>query len=48
MSGHEATVRLLLEKEVDVGTKDKYGLTALQWAAEQGHETTVQLLTPLS
>ena len=43
--GHEAVVRLLLEKAVDVDSKDKdYGRTPLSWAAEDGHEAVVQLL----
>jgi ankyrin repeat protein len=45
---HEATVRLLLEKGVDVSAKDKDGRTALHRAAKKGHETTVQLLILLS
>ena len=42
--GHEATVRLLLEKGADVNAKDKRGRTALYQAADREHETIVRLL----
>jgi hypothetical protein len=43
--GHEAVVKLLLEKDVDVDSKDKaYGQTPLSWAAGNGHEAVVKLL----
>jgi ankyrin repeat protein len=43
-NGHEAVVRLLLEKGADVEAKAKYGETALSWAAANGHEAVVRLL----
>jgi ankyrin repeat protein len=46
--GHEAVVRLLLEKGADLNAKTRDGKTALHLAAEEGHETVVQLLTPLT
>ena len=43
--GHEAVVKLLLEKGADVESKDRYyGQTPLSWAAEKGHEAVVKLL----
>jgi ankyrin repeat domain-containing protein 50 len=43
--GHEAVVRLLLEKSVDVHDKDsRSGRTPLSWAAGRGHEAVVRLL----
>ena len=43
-NGHEAVVKLLLEKGADVESKDRYGQTPLSWAAEKGHEAVVKLL----
>ena len=45
-NGHEAVVKLLLEKEgVEPDSKDnEYGQTPLSWAAENGHEAVVKLL----
>ena len=43
MNGHEAAVKLLLEK-VDVDTKKNYGWRPLSWVAGEGHETFVRLL----
>ena len=42
--GHEAVVKLLLEKGADVESKDKYGRTPLWRAAAHGHEAVVKLL----
>ena len=42
--GHEAVVKLLLEKGAEIEAKDQYGQTALSWATTQGHETIVKLL----
>ncbi|KAI0449474.1 hypothetical protein F5B21DRAFT_47833 [Xylaria acuta] len=43
--GHEAVVRLLLEKGADIESKDKgYDRTPLSWAAHQGHKGVVKLL----
>ncbi|KAH7113154.1 hypothetical protein B0J13DRAFT_515595 [Dactylonectria estremocensis] len=40
--GHEAVVKLLLEKGADVQAKDRYyGGTPLWWAAQNGHEAAV-------
>jgi hypothetical protein len=44
-NGHEAVVRLLLEKSAELETKDNhYGQTPLSWAARNGHEAVVALL----
>ena len=44
-NGHEGVVKLLLEKDVDVDSKDSiYGQTPLSCAAENGHEGVVKLL----
>jgi ankyrin repeat protein len=42
--GHEAVVRLLLERDTAVDTKERYGRTPLWWAATNGHEAVVRLL----
>jgi ankyrin repeat protein len=43
--GHEPVVKLLLEKDADVESKDsQYGRTLLSWAAENGHKAVVKLL----
>ncbi|KAH0559465.1 hypothetical protein GP486_004019 [Trichoglossum hirsutum] len=43
--GHEEVVKLLLEKEVDMDSRDAtYRLTPLHWAAQNGHEAVVELL----
>jgi ankyrin repeat protein len=42
--GHEAVVRLLLEKGADVEAKTTFGETALPIAARGGHEAVVRLL----
>jgi ankyrin repeat protein len=44
-SGHEAVVRLLLERGADIEAKEKgRGWTALIWAAGVGHEAVMRLL----
>ena len=43
-NGHEAIVRLLLNKAADVDVQDEFGETALFKAALNGHENTVGLL----
>ncbi|MBE3041637.1 ankyrin repeat domain-containing protein, partial [Candidatus Bathyarchaeota archaeon] len=43
-NGHEAIVKLLLEKSADVELKDYYGQTPLLGAAGNGHEAIVKLL----
>jgi ankyrin repeat protein len=42
--GHEAMMRLLLEKGADVNLKDKRGFTALWWAKRRRQEELVRLL----
>jgi ankyrin repeat protein len=37
-------VQLLLKAQANVEAKDKYGRTALIWAAEKGYDAVVQLL----
>jgi ankyrin repeat protein len=44
LNGHEAVVRLLVEKGADVEVKNDDGRTALHRAAEKGHETVTELL----
>jgi ankyrin repeat protein len=45
MNGYEAVVQLLLEKGVDLESKDiEYGQTPLLWTAEGRHEAVVKLL----
>jgi ankyrin repeat protein len=43
-NGHEAVVKLLLEKGAELETKDKDGRTPLSWAAESEYEAVVKLL----
>ena len=43
-NGHEAVVKLLLERGVDPYCKERVGHTPLLWAVEHGHETVVQQL----
>ena len=43
--GHEEVVKLLLEKDAELETKDEgYGRTPLLYAARNGHESVVKLL----
>lgn len=42
--GHEAVVRQLLRKEIDLDFKDQSSRTPLSMAAESGHEAVVRLL----
>ena len=44
MNGHEEIVRRLLEFGVNREEKDFEGRTALSWASEKGHESTVRAL----
>ncbi|KAL5346637.1 hypothetical protein ACLOAV_008344 [Pseudogymnoascus australis] len=41
---HESVVKLLLEKDAEVDTKDSSSRTPLFWAAEKGYEVVEQLL----
>ena len=43
-NGHEAVVKLLLEKGAELETKYNNGRTPLSWAARNGHEAVVKLL----
>ncbi|KAH8649012.1 ankyrin repeat-containing domain protein, partial [Ilyonectria robusta] len=42
--GHEAVVRLLLEKGAAIEARDRYGWTPLSLAAGGGHMAVVRLL----
>ena len=44
LQGHEAVVRLLLDRGADIATQDKDGWTALNVAARRGHKAVVRLL----
>jgi ankyrin repeat protein len=43
-NGHEAVVKLLLEKDAELESKDAFGQTPLLWAVRNGHEAVVKLL----
>src|SRR5207302_1796321 len=43
-NGHEAVVKLLIEKGAELESKYNYGQTPLLWAAENGHKAVVKLL----
>ena len=43
-NGHNAVVKLLLEKGAELESKDNYSRTPLLWAAENGHDTVLELL----
>ena len=43
-NGHEAVVRLLLDKGADIESKNDSGQTPLSWAAENRHEAVVRQL----
>lgn len=43
-NGHEAVVKLLLDKDANLESIDGSGRTPLLWAAENGHEEVVKLL----
>jgi ankyrin repeat protein len=43
-NGHEAVVKLLLEKGANIEAKDLHGQTPLLWAARNGQEAVVKLL----
>ncbi|TPX14029.1 uncharacterized protein E0L32_000423 [Thyridium curvatum] len=43
-NGHEAVIKLLLEKDAAVDIADEYGRTPLSWAVRNGHEAVVNLL----
>ena len=42
--GHEAVMKLLLEKGAVLEYKDIWGKTPLSWAAENGYETILKIL----
>jgi ankyrin repeat protein len=44
-NGHEAVVRLLIEKGAAVDSTEKDGQTPLLCASENGHEAVVRLLS---
>jgi uncharacterized protein len=43
--GHDAVVRLLLEKGAQANLKDATGASAADWAAQGGHDATAEVLT---
>ena len=43
-SGHEAVVKLLVEKGAELDSKDRDGRTPLSHAAGNGHKAVVKLL----
>merc|ERR1719192_3326066 len=43
-NGHIDIVKTLIEKGVDINTKDDYGYTSLSYAALKGHSEVVDLL----
>jgi ankyrin repeat protein len=43
-NGHEAVVKLLLEKGAELDSEDRRGQTPLSLVAEKGHEAVVKLL----
>jgi len=44
-NGHETAVKLLIEKALELGSKDKkFGWTPLSWAAWSRHEAVVKPL----
>jgi ankyrin repeat protein len=43
-NGHEAVVKLLLERGAELEAEDNKGRMSLSWAAENGHESVVKLL----
>ena len=42
--GHEAIIRLLLDKGANIEAKDEWSRTPLSWAAAKGREAIIQLL----
>ncbi|KAH8729736.1 hypothetical protein BGZ61DRAFT_345615, partial [Ilyonectria robusta] len=42
--GHEAVMRLLLDRGADIKAADSYSWTPLLWAAAEGHEAVIRLL----
>ncbi|EEH37856.2 ankyrin repeat domain-containing protein [Paracoccidioides lutzii Pb01] len=44
MSGHDKSIKLMLEGDFDCDEKDKGGRTPLAWASFHGHEKVVELL----
>jgi ankyrin repeat protein len=42
--GHEAVVKLLLDRGAELEAKDSDDPTPLSWAVKRGHKTVVKLL----
>lgn len=43
--GHAEVVKLLVARGADIGLKDSAGASAADWAAQDGHEDLVKVLT---
>ena len=41
-------MKLLLDRGAELESQDSYGRTALSWAAGNGHETVVKLLSSIT
>jgi ankyrin repeat protein len=43
-NGHEAAVKLLLDKNADIESKSNNGRAPLSWAAGKSHDAVVKLI----
>lgn len=44
MNGHTKCIEMILDRSIDINSKDTDGATALHWAASRGRENTVLIL----
>jgi ankyrin repeat protein len=44
LTGDDAIVKVMIERGADVNTRDRFGWTALRFAAWKGHTDIVELL----